>query len=82
MSLRNYSLDEAAEVLRCKPSFLEDNLRRFPHQKLGRSVVFDEAELLAIKDMYRVRPAQQASTTPPAPTSLAQIKPIGRRRTG
>lgn len=75
---RNYSIDEAAEILRCKPRFLEDNLARLPHQKIGASVAFDDDELAAIKDMHRVRP-MAAAAAPAAQRSLAQIRPKGAR---
>ncbi|MFC8276292.1 hypothetical protein ACFUJR_27925 [Streptomyces sp. NPDC057271] len=74
---RNYSIDEAADILRCKPRFLEDNLARLPHQKIGASVAFDDDELAAIKDMHRVRPRAAAEGI--APRSLAQIRPKGAR---
>ncbi|MFJ6014540.1 hypothetical protein [Streptomyces sp. NPDC092952] len=87
MSLQNYSLEEAASVLRCYPRYLQDNLSRLPHQKIGGAVVFDESELLAIKDIHRRRPqstdegdASGTGTRPPV--ALAAIKPSrGRRRT-
>ncbi|WP_381792827.1 hypothetical protein [Streptomyces niveus] len=86
MSLRNYSIDEAADLLRCKKRFLEDNLQRFPHQKLGQTVAFDENELLAIKDSCRVRQAEATAHGPQTEVPvavLASIRPSqSRRRTG
>ncbi|MFF2774824.1 hypothetical protein ACFVU3_07935 [Streptomyces sp. NPDC058052] len=75
----NLDLDEAAVFLRCSKRFLEDNLRRIPHQKLGRSVSFDEADLAEIKEMHRVRPATAAAPTTPV-RALAQIRPKGATR--
>ncbi|MFC9429311.1 hypothetical protein [Streptomyces sp. NPDC056987] len=67
--LRNYSVDETADLLGCKPRYLEDNLKILPHQKIGIAVVFDASEILAIKEMHRVRPGQFA---PRAPEPLAE----------
>ncbi|MFB8348003.1 hypothetical protein [Streptomyces niveus] len=88
MNLQNYSLDEAADILRCKRRFLEDNLQRFPHQKLGQAVAFDEDELLAIKDSCRVHRTGVADHKPQElaganVSALASLRPAqGRRRTG
>ncbi|WP_069737447.1 helix-turn-helix domain-containing protein [Streptomyces sp. EN27] len=81
----NYTVAEAAEYLRCKPHFLEENLKQLPHQRMGRAVSFDESELEAIKDMFRVRPERVHASTTPAPTSLklASIRPSKRaQKTG
>ncbi|MCX4550533.1 MULTISPECIES: helix-turn-helix domain-containing protein [unclassified Streptomyces] len=81
VSLQNYTLEEAAELLRCKPRFLEDNLRDLPHQKIGAAVAFDAEEVLAIKAMHRVRP----EPTPAAEgaRTLMSISPSrSRQRTG
>jgi hypothetical protein len=89
--LRNYSVDEAAEILGCKKSYLEDNAERLPRQKIGRALVFDVQDLMAIKEMHRLRPAEpQTSTAPVArsssarPLTLADCTPVGGRgrRTG
>ncbi|MGW6739687.1 hypothetical protein ACWGDX_02885 [Streptomyces sp. NPDC055025] len=85
MIAENYSLDEAAQLLRCFPRYLKDNLDKLPHQKIGAAVVFDASELEAIKEMHRVRPAEQPETAPTATSvlTLAGIKPSqGRRKTG
>ncbi|MFI9005075.1 hypothetical protein [Streptomyces sp. NPDC053541] len=76
---RNYSLEEAAELLGCAPRFLEDNLRRLPHQKLGKSVAFDDDELMEIKNMHRVRPTAVRPSADNGPRTLAQIRPKGAR---
>ncbi|MBB4987462.1 hypothetical protein [Streptomyces nymphaeiformis] len=73
----NYTVAEAAELLRCKERYLEDNLSRLPHQKIGIAVAFDDEDLAAIKDMHRVRP--QRATADVAPRTLAQIRPKGAR---
>ena len=59
----NYSLEKAAELLGCYPRYLEDNLSRLPHQKIGAAVAFDDDEIAAIKDMHRVRPELAAVLT-------------------
>lgn len=77
----NYSLEQAAEILGCYPRYLEDNLSRLPHQKIGAAVAFDDDELAAIKNMHRVRPELAAVQTsePAATPALATIRP--KRRT-
>ncbi|WP_326677656.1 helix-turn-helix domain-containing protein [Streptomyces sp. NBC_01237] len=82
---QNYTVAEAAEYLRCRPHFLEENLKKLPHQRMGRAISFDESELEAIKDMFRVRPkrAQTSATTAPASLTLASIRPSKQtQRTG
>ncbi|MEU5284168.1 hypothetical protein AB0G97_09125 [Streptomyces sp. NPDC020755] len=81
---QNYTVAEAAEYLRCKPYFLEENLKQLPHQRMGRAISFDESELEAIKDMFRVRPerAQTSTTTAPASLALASIRPKRAQKTG
>ncbi|MDX2622486.1 hypothetical protein PV356_23605 [Streptomyces sp. WI03-5b] len=75
---QNYDVTEAAEYLRCKVHFIEDNLKQLPHQRMGRSVSFDERDLEEIKDMFRVRPARaQAPAGTPA-LELASIRPSKR----
>jgi hypothetical protein len=80
--LRNYTALEAAGILRCRVRFLEDNLAEFERQKMGISVAFDRADLLALKAKCRVRPdlasGLAAASSPPA--SLAAIRPTSRRR--
>lgn len=78
--LRNYSIAEAADILRCFPRFLEDNLKRFPHQKLGAAVAFDASDLAQIKDMCRVRPAAVEPTSITSPKTLVGIRPSRRSR--
>ncbi|MFF1834141.1 hypothetical protein ACFVXE_08040 [Streptomyces sp. NPDC058231] len=82
MSLRNYDIAEAAELMRrCFPRFLEDDLKRLPHQEIGAAVAFDDDDLLEIKDMFRVRPASAATPSKEPALALATITPSqGRRR--
>lgn len=81
MVARNYSIEETAEILRCRKRFLEDNLAQLPHQKLGQAVAFDDDEIAAIKDMHRVRPELAAvqSDAPAEVPELATIRPKRRR---
>ncbi|MFJ6935733.1 hypothetical protein [Streptomyces sp. NPDC101132] len=79
---RNYSLEQAADILGCAPRYLEDNLRKLPHQKIGAAVAFDDDELAEIKDMHRVRPTA-APAQAPVVKALSQIQPVRRsRKTG
>lgn len=80
--IRNYSLDEAAERLRCFPSYLSENLHRLPHQKIGKAVCFDDEDLAAIKEQHRVRPDEPAvgERAEKPPLTLATITPSGRAR--
>ncbi|MFD9952436.1 hypothetical protein [[Kitasatospora] papulosa] len=75
---QNYDVSEAAEYLRCRVHFLEDNLKQLPHQRMGRSISFDERDLEEIKDMFRVRPAPAQAPASPAALKLAAIKPSKR----
>lgn len=70
-NLRNYSLEEAADILRCRPGYLEENLKNLPHQKIGKAVAFDDAEIRAIKEMHRVHPDATAPATVTASTAVA-----------
>lgn len=80
---QNYSLAEAAEYLRCRPHFLEDNLKQLPHQRMGRAISFDERELEEIKDMFRIRPHQAQTSGQPPALALASIRPSRRsQKTG
>ncbi|MFI2301971.1 hypothetical protein ACH5AL_24455 [Actinacidiphila glaucinigra] len=79
--VRNYDYDEAAEKLRCKKRFLQDNISRLPHQKIGESVSFCDCELREIQERHRVLPLSTAHTqTTPAPTALNTIRPSGPGR--
>lgn len=77
-ALQNFSVEEAATLLRCGPRHLEDNLSRYPHQKIGASVAFDRADLLRIKEMCRVEP--KAPVQAPVRPRLAEIQPAPPRR--
>lgn len=77
--LRNYTPEEAAQILCCKVGALLENLDRWPHQKIGRAVAFDRQDLAAIKEMCRVHPPRAGA--PASMSTLAHIKPRGRRST-
>ncbi|MFJ5890396.1 hypothetical protein [Streptomyces californicus] len=56
-AVRNYSYEEAAELLGCKPSWLEDNVARLPRQKFGQNpAVFCLCEITLIQQMHTVIP--------------------------
>ncbi|WP_329368901.1 hypothetical protein OG896_25010 [Streptomyces sp. NBC_00669] len=83
--LQNFTVEETAGLLRCGPRHLEDNLSRYPHQKIGQAVAFDAADILRIKEMCRVEPASVESTTAERATTaqrprLADIRPAPPRR--
>lgn len=89
--VRNFDYAAAAEKLGCKRSWLEENIRRLPHQKFGQSPVFCDCELALIQAMFTVVPAgvldlldaDQAQEKQPEPEpalSLKSIAPSGARR--
>lgn len=86
--VQNYDYDRAAEKLGCKPRFLQDNISRLPHQKLGEASVFCDCELRLIMRMHTIAPAQAAIAPPasdPVAIQLHQIRPArgrNRSRTG
>lgn len=92
-SLRNYSVEELAGLLRCRPRYIEDNLKTLPCHRFGRSVSFDAEQVRQIKEMHRVNPLDAEKPEEPAEPktpdtapvlALAHIRPAeGRRkRTG
>lgn len=93
VGVQNYDYDEAAAKLKCKRRFLEDRIRKLPHQKLGESVSFCDCELALIQAMFSFLPpaalellsandGQQKETEPKpeAARILASISPAGARR--
>jgi hypothetical protein len=77
--LQNYGIAETAKILGCFPRFLEDNLHRFPHQKLGAAVGFDFRDMAEIKEICRVRPSAVPAPAE-APRNLREIRPAASRR--
>ncbi|WP_433856746.1 hypothetical protein [Streptomyces kronopolitis] len=81
-SVRNFDYDEAAEKLKCKRRFLEDNIKKLPHQKIGQEPSFCECELALIQRMFTVIPPglfdepEQITPTP----ELTALRPSGVRR--
>ncbi|MFJ2206037.1 hypothetical protein [Streptomyces microflavus] len=56
-AVRNYSYDEAAEMLGCQPQWLKDNVGRLPRQKFGHApAVFCICEIALIQQMHTVVP--------------------------
>jgi hypothetical protein len=93
VSVRNFDYDEAARKLRCNRRWLEDNISRLPHQKLGQSPVFCNCELALIQAIFTILPAglfdlvqadngqeEKTETEPESVLSLAGIRPSGARR--
>ncbi|QKW07014.1 hypothetical protein HUT18_11965 [Streptomyces sp. NA04227] len=81
-SVRNYDYNEAAQKLKCNRRFLEDNIKRLPHQKIGQQPSFCECELALIQAMFTVIPPglfDEPVQIPPTP-ELAALRPSGRRR--
>ena len=70
MTLAIYTLDEAAAILRVKPSWLERQAaaRKIPFTMLGGSYRFTADHLAAIVALHENRPAPQSPfTTKPRP---------------
>jgi hypothetical protein len=86
IEVRNWDLEQAAEKLKCRKRFLEDNLDTLPHQKLGRSVAFCDCELRLIQARFSVLPPDLGEPDREAPAhaapvaALAAIKPSASRR--
>jgi len=94
--VQNVDYDGAAEKLGCKRRFLEDNVSRLPHQKIGEAVAFCDCDLRIIQAMCTRLPEQvlrdltaelpQPETAQPAPAaapgrpSLHDLRPAGARR--
>lgn len=55
-----HDVNETAEILRCGVRWLRDgvNHRGFPHARLGKVLVFSDADIAAIYEMHRT-PAHQ-----------------------
>lgn len=91
-TVRNYSYEEAAEKLRCNQRWLEDNIGRLPHQKIGACPAFCDCELALIQAMCTVTPADLHDLIPDAPgpqaaqaqpervPALMAIRPAGARQ--
>lgn len=92
-TVRNYDYGEAAEKLRCRRRWLEDNISRLPHQKFGQSPAFCDCELALIQAMFTVlpagvldllqagdRPAERPESKQERGFTLADIRPAGVRR--
>lgn len=86
--VQNVDYDGAAERLCCNRRWLEDNIGRLPHQKIGQAVAFCDCELALIQAICTVMPPgvlpdddpgeQQAEET--KVPALAAIRPAGARR--
>jgi hypothetical protein len=84
VTVQNLDYDQAAEKLGCKPRFLQDNISRLPHQKLGEARVFCECDLRLIMRLHTVIPASvndqmTPKTDTPAAMPIRQIRPAQGR---
>lgn len=84
--MSRYDYDAAARELGVKKGWLQDNIRKLPHSKVGRVVYFTDADLERIDQMFHHEPsnAPVAPVTPlPGAHHLRDLKPAGAiRRTG
>ncbi|MFI9026389.1 hypothetical protein [Streptomyces sp. NPDC053560] len=88
-AVQNWDYDEAAKKLRCFRRWLEDNISRLPHQKIGGSVAFCDCELALIQAICSVMPpgvlpmsddsGQEQQEESPV-SELAHIRPAGARK--
>lgn len=68
-----HTVAEAAAILRCKESWLRENLYRFPHCKRGRAVTFTDAHLAEIDRLTEVDPTRR---NPAAASGEATVLPL------
>lgn len=96
MTLAVYTLDEAAAILRIKPSWLERQAaaRKIPFTMLGGSYRFTADHLVAIVAQHENRPAspnpitagprprqsREAPRRDDMPVSALRARPMARRR--
>ncbi|WP_019548516.1 hypothetical protein [Streptomyces sulphureus] len=87
-TVQNYDYDEAASKLKCFRRWLENNISRLPHQKIGGSVAFCDCELALIQAMSTVLPdgvltedvPEESPDSKAALPNLMTIRPSGARR--
>jgi excisionase family DNA binding protein len=80
MNRRLYDYDEAADALRVDKSWLQRHIKRLPHVKFGRDVLFTDADLDEITELHHHRPQQAVpASASAADTSLVELKPLRRR---
>lgn len=76
---------EAAELLRCKPSWLEEKARRkeIPYTKLSGSYHFSDNHLAEVFRIFEVNPRSEATPPPAAPrrSRTSQAAPAAREQT-
>jgi hypothetical protein len=94
--VQNVAYEGAAEKLGCHMRWLQDNISRIPHQKIGESVAFCDCDLRVIQAMCTRLPdqvlrglteeapkpeaVQQAPAAAPGRPSLHDLRPAGARR--
>jgi excisionase family DNA binding protein len=61
-----HTVDEAAELLACKPSWLKEKARRreIPFTLVGGSYRFSDEHIAQIVDQFEVAPRPRSSTSP------------------
>jgi hypothetical protein len=81
--MRRYTYPEAAAALRVEERWLRRNIKRLPHKKRGREVVFTEADLERIDQLTHYEPTTGplAIVPPPAsgPHPMAHLRPLPPR---
>ncbi|MFF8290469.1 helix-turn-helix domain-containing protein [Streptomyces sp. NPDC016309] len=81
--MRRYTYPEAAEALRVEERWLRRNIKRLPHSKRGRCVVFTEADLERIDQLTHHEPTTGPLSIASAPASgahpLAHLRPLPSR---
>lgn len=54
------TVPEMADLFRKSPSWIYRNLKKWPHSRIGGEIRFDQADILAIREMYRQKPPEAA----------------------
>jgi hypothetical protein len=76
--LRTYP--EAAAYLRCSEQWLRRNIRRLPHSKPGKKVVFSETDLAEILRIFHYSPRQAGpAATPVQPSGVLELVPAAEK---
>ncbi|MDK1473689.1 helix-turn-helix domain-containing protein [Streptomyces sp. 549] len=81
---RLHTYREAAAVLRIEESWLRRHIKRLPHIKLGRQVLFTDADLERITLLHHHEPGTATAAPAPGQHPMAHLVPLparGSRRT-
>lgn len=79
MSRRLYNYDEAAVELRVEKTWLQRHIKRLPHVKFGRDVLFTDADLDAITELHHHKPERAAEPVSAGGQALATLRPLPAR---